>query len=335
MLLAAVTGAVAVGSGCRRGSPRTHGRPPADAASSVPPWLVTEPATQARALALTDRCDLLATVLTYRAPAAGGSGVVLPSLIDGESARGVLSSRGIPVAAATVRDGDDRSLFATGESCGDRLALLSTELAQAPEGPPAFAHVALTPLEADAFQFELRIVPIRSSAGSARRSSPVTGHVARRDDGEWVPSQAGRTAARAPRPLDAAPRETKLAMPLPPGRAEATFEIDTGGDIMGAPPRQAGLAVIVREGSKELRQTIASCDQASRGSALGGGGRVLDVAICGRVYRLVARPGVVVVERGSADERPVTVARFRLARPNMRASLPAPAERKPAPPDPR
>jgi hypothetical protein len=102
-----------------------------------------------------------------------------------------------------------------------------------------------------------------------------------------------------PRALDAAPVESALATPLDANRAEAEFAIDTGGDQMGGPAREAALRVVVRFDSRELRQTIASCREIGRGSALGDvGGSVLDLAVCGPdLYRLIAEPGSVRVER--------------------------------------
>jgi hypothetical protein len=318
-LLAAIAAAAALGA-CRRGSPRLG----EGTAAPIPAWLTAEAAPQAQALTLPDRCNLLATVLMYRAPVTGEARGAQGLLIEKEAVR---ASQGVPLAAATVRNRDspERSLFAVGESCGERLALLSPELAQAPGAQRAFAHVELAPVSPDAFRFELRAAPVRGPAPLP--FSPVEGRVDRREDGEWVASPKGRVASRAARPLDAEPRETKLATPLPPGRAEATFEIDTGGDIMGASPKQVGLAAVVREGATERRQTIASCEEASRGSALGGGEDVLDAAICGAEFRLMARPGMVVVERAPVSEKPVTVAHFPLASPDARASRPSPLER--------
>ena len=82
---------------------------------------------------------------------------------------------------------------------------------------------------------------------------------------------------------------------------------------MGASPRQAGLAVIVRYGRHEERQTVASCDDPARGSALGDTGRpVLDLAACDGLYRLVRRSRTVVVERESGDAGIEVVSTIRL-----------------------
>jgi hypothetical protein len=322
-LLAAIAAVAALGA-CRRGSPRLgeEGR-----AAPAAAWLAAEPAAEARVLKLADRCNLLATVLTYRAPMGSETRGAQGVFVENEAVRAAITSQGVPVAGATVRhrDSQERSLFSVGESCGERLALLSPELIQATEAPRAFAYVELTPVSPDSFHFELQVAPIQG--GAPQPFSPVAGRVDRRQDGEWVPSPEGRAPARPARPLDAAPHQTKLPTPLPPGRAEATFEIDTGGDMMGAPPKQAGLAAVVREGATERRQTIASCEEASRGSALGGGDNVLDVAICGDMFRLVARPGLVVVERAPENGQPVIVARFPLASSDSRASRPSPLER--------
>jgi hypothetical protein len=100
------------------------------------------------------------------------------------------------------------------------------------------------------------------------------------------------------RPLDQAPRETTLRTPLPDRQAVAFFAVDTGGDQLSTSRKEAGLEVVVRFRSRELRQTIASCADPSTGSALGGGTeRELEVALCGGEYWLIAEPGRVVVER--------------------------------------
>jgi hypothetical protein len=116
-----------------------------------------------------------------------------------------------------------------------------------------------------------------------------------------------------PRELDAQPTKTKLQTPLPEGRAEALFSLDTGGDQMTETSRQAGLVVIVRVGADEYRQTIATCPDPGLGSALGGGTeRELEVAICNGEFMLVSEPGrvsVVPIENGSEGK---PIARFEL-----------------------
>jgi hypothetical protein len=62
----------------------------------------------------------------------------------------------------------------------------------------------------------------------------------------------------------------RLQTPVPPGRAEAFFMLDTGGDQMTQRPREAELMVVVRMAHDEYRQTIASCRYPGLGSALGG-----------------------------------------------------------------
>lgn len=105
------------------------------------------------------------------------------------------------------------------------------------------------------------------------------------------------------RPLDTKPVRIHLQTSVPPGRAEAFFELDTGGDQMTQRPKEAGLIIVVRVGIDEYRQTIASCHEPSLGSALGGGTeRELEVAICDGEYWLVSEPGSVSVVR--MDRKP-------------------------------
>ena len=119
--------------------------------------------------------------------------------------------------------------------------------------------------------------------------------------------------AAQPRVLDAQPAKTKLQSPLPEGKAEALFRLDTGGDQMTETSREAGLVVVVRVGGDEYRQTIASCPDPALGSALGGGTeRELEIAICNGEYVLVSEPGlvsVVLIENGAEAK---AVARFEL-----------------------
>lgn len=80
---------------------------------------------------------------------------------------------------------------------------------------------------------------------------------------------------------------------------------------MAAGPKEAGLVVVVRYADRELRQTIASCPDPSRGSALGGtAADVLDVASCGDLFRLRSEPGAVRVEREDARGVRSTVSRI-------------------------
>lgn len=116
-----------------------------------------------------------------------------------------------------------------------------------------------------------------------------------------------------PRELDAQPIKTKLQAPLPEGRAEALFSLNTGGDQMTETSRQAGLVVIVRVGDDEYRQTIATCPDPGLGSALGGGTeRVLEVAICNGEFMLVSEPGLVTVVPIQDGAEGKAIARFEL-----------------------
>lgn len=113
------------------------------------------------------------------------------------------------------------------------------------------------------------------------------------------------------RTLNAAPVKVLLKTPLPPGRAEAFFTLDTGADQMTQSRKEAGLVVVVRSENNEYRQTIASCQNPSLGSALGGGTeRELEVAICDGEYWLVSEPGVVSVLR--MDKKPSGTQVFRI-----------------------
>jgi len=123
----------------------------------------------------------------------------------------------------------------------------------------------------------------------------------------------GSESGAARRALDAVPVHVRLATPLPAGRAEAFFKLDTGGDQMTRRPKEAGLVVVVRIESNEYRQTIASCVDPGLGSALGGGTeRELEVAICDGEYWLVSEPGIVSVVRMDRKPNGQQVARFDL-----------------------
>ena len=52
---------------------------------------------------------------------------------------------------------------------------------------------------------------------------------------------------------------------MAPGKAEAFFMLDTGGDQMSSRGKEAGLVVVVRYGAKELRQNVASCREPALG----------------------------------------------------------------------
>ena len=131
-------------------------------------------------------------------------------------------------------------------------------------------------------------------------------------------SQSGATH----RTLNAEPVKVPLITPLAPGRAEAFFKLDTGGDQMTQHPKEAGLMVVVRVESNEYRQTIASCQNPGIGSALGGGTeRELEVAICDGEYWLVTEPGIVIVVRMDKNPSGEEVTRFNLPG-NVRAVRP-------------
>jgi len=124
------------------------------------------------------------------------------------------------------------------------------------------------------------------------------------------------------RPLDAKPVKTRLQTPIPPGQAEAFFELNTGSDQMGQLPKEAGLMVIVRVGIDEYRQTIASCPDPGLGSALGGGTeRELEIAICDGEYWLISEPGRVSVMRMDKKPGGEQITRFDLP-DNLRAVKP-------------
>lgn len=106
---------------------------------------------------------------------------------------------------------------------------------------------------------------------------------------------------------------SKLQSPLPAGKAEASFRLDTGADQMTETPREAGLVVVVRVGADEYRQTVASCAEPGLGSALGGGTeRVLEVALCNGEYFLISEPGVVTVLPVNDGVEGQAIARFEL-----------------------
>jgi hypothetical protein len=126
-------------------------------------------------------------------------------------------------------------------------------------------------------------------------------------------SPTGDQSSATRRALDAEPVTVRLATPLPAGRAEAFFKLDTGGDQMTQRPKEAGLVVVVRVESNEYRQTIASCVDPGLGSALGGGTeRELEVAVCDGEYWLVSEPGIVSVVRMDKKPDGEQVARFDL-----------------------
>jgi hypothetical protein len=151
------------------------------------------------------------------------------------------------------------------------------------------------------------IVLVASLLGCAARQSPL-------------PSTevAGRLGGQK-RALDPSPRRTVLKAGLPAGRAEASFELDTGGD-QGSSTKEAGLEVVVRFAHVELRQTIASCSEPSLGGALGGGSNgVLEVARCGSEFWLTTGDGMVVVKRQGEHGDGAEIARVALPKGIERA----------------
>jgi hypothetical protein len=131
-----------------------------------------------------------------------------------------------------------------------------------------------------------------------------------------------RGSVPAKRPIDSEPRRSKMKEPLPAGRAEAFFALNTGAD-QGGSEKEAGLEAVVRFADIELRQTIASCIAPSLGSALGGGtDEFLEVAYCGAEFWLETRNGVVLVTRQTAEAKSAVVSRFLLPAGVARASRP-------------
>jgi hypothetical protein len=127
------------------------------------------------------------------------------------------------------------------------------------------------------------------------------------------PNTPAPASGGQPRALDAQPIKTKLQVPLPEGRAEALFSLDTGKDQMGQTSRQAGLVAIVRFGEDEYRQTVATCPDPGLGSALGGGTeRELEVAICNGEFMLVSEPNLVSVVPIENGIEGTAIARFEL-----------------------
>jgi hypothetical protein len=121
------------------------------------------------------------------------------------------------------------------------------------------------------------------------------------------PAAAAPKGSHRPRPLDPNPVTRPLSPPLPPGKAHAFLQAQTGGDQMSSGPgRQPGLQLVVHVGDREIRQLFASCPDYGLGSALGGGTeRELEMAVCGRHdYVLISEPGRVRVARLAARPKP-------------------------------
>jgi hypothetical protein len=141
------------------------------------------------------------------------------------------------------------------------------------------------------------------------------------------PATASASASRIRRPLDATPRRSVLDTGLPPGIAEASFQLDTGSD-QGSATKQAGLEVVVRFARVELRQTVASCDEPALGSALGGGSNgLLEVALCGAEFWLTTGDGKVIAKRHAEQGSDLEVANIPL--PNGIAQATRPKESVP------
>ena len=133
------------------------------------------------------------------------------------------------------------------------------------------------------------------------------------------PGSASRIRTR---PLDGTPRRSVLTTELPPGIAEASFQLDTGGD-QGSATRQVGLEVVVRFARVELRQTVASCDEPALGSALGGGSNgLLEVALCGAEFWLTTGDGKVVAKRHAEQGSDSEVANIPLPSGILQATRP-------------
>jgi hypothetical protein len=281
--------------------------------------LSAAPATAAWPLA--SRCDLLATALTFPA----GAPEARESLLEAANARPESWRDQRLIAASTVRrrqGEDERSLFADGESCGDRLHLITPgsdigavaslaklELQHHQDGSGLDFHLALERLDG-------QLVPGAPPA--------LDGTVFQDERGAWQLAVAAKPL-RSKRAIDPVPRESeRAAAGLEPARVEAWLELETGGDVMGSSPREAGLVLVVHYERRELRQTLASCAEPALGTELGElTGDTLQLATCGDLYRLVAEPGVVRVDREQADGATVTVTRIPLPNPKLRALRPA------------
>jgi hypothetical protein len=227
------------------------------------------------AIPLGERCALVGTIIT------------------GAEARifdGAIAVR----ASLASRNGAARPFFGAQERCSDRM-IVGQPRAVSPDGG-LVVSIDLSEAAPEGYAFE------------ATGAVTLAGRIAKDPDGTW--RIAAASTRRKPRPLDKAPVARELSSAMSAGHAEARFEIDTGGgDIMGAPAREAGLAVVFCHDRRELRQVIASCPEAVRGNVLGDAvAPVLDIAGCNGFFRLVRRVGEVVVEReGDEGGSPVVV----------------------------
>lgn len=243
---------------------------PAPGSQEAHPGKVREAST----IPLDERCTLVATIIT------AAQARVLDATIQ---VRGTWASR----------SGGAGLLFAPGERCSGRLSVGASTSEPADGG----LAVSIALLDSDQGWY----------AFNATGAVSLAGQIAKDADGNWR-TDGPSSIQRQPRRLDKTPEERELASAVAPGQAEAWFEIDTGGDIMGAPPREAGLAVVFRYAKRELRQVIASCPEAVRGSVLGDiVDPVLDLVGCDGVFRLIRRSSDVIVERDEGDGASATI----------------------------
>ncbi|MBI4698849.1 MAG: WG repeat-containing protein, partial [Nitrospirae bacterium] len=124
---------------------------------------------------------------------------------------------------------------------------------------------------------------------------------------------------------DAKPVEIHLSLPIPAGKAYAYFDIYTGGDQMAYKKiKTRPLILVVRFDDKELRQTIANCEDVSHGTAAGGGTKTeLEVAECDADrYWLITEKGKVLVQKGEWDKRDNIVAEISLPHGITNAVMP-------------
>jgi len=141
-------------------------------------------------------------------------------------------------------------------------------------------------------------------------------------EGPTPPAASASASPIRSRPVDGTPRRSVLDTGLPPGIAEASFQLDTGGD-QGSATKQAGLEVVVRFARVELRQTVASCDEPALGSALGGGSNgLLEVALCGAEFWLTTGDGKVIAKRHAEQGSDLEVANIQLPDGIVQATRP-------------
>ncbi|HHH31211.1 MAG TPA: hypothetical protein ENK57_23080 [Polyangiaceae bacterium] len=101
-----------------------------------------------------------------------------------------------------------------------------------------------------------------------------------------------------PRPVDDTLRSSRRVPPLPEGRVEASFQLDTGGDQMSCRSVEAGIGVVVRVGDQEYRQGLASCAQAGAGDAIASPGALESASCDERFFDLIRKPDAIVVREG-------------------------------------